>query len=156
MLADQIPVFLKNAQAWLLANGDAFPALQDWLSEMCIRDRAAAATQLLCTHFGATAIVFSGIAGGATNTIIAFIFALYILLGKEKFTHQLIVLGQAFLPQRACNALAHVGKVAARTFAKFVDVYKRQGGGRGAHCGKEQRAVRHSARHERQRRRKRI
>ena len=32
VLADQIPVFLKNAQAWLLANGDAFPALQDWLS----------------------------------------------------------------------------------------------------------------------------
>ena len=45
---------------------------------------------------------------------------MYILLGKEKFKHQLIVLGQAFLPQRACNALAHVGKVAARTFAKFV------------------------------------
>ena len=32
VLADQVPVFLKNAQAWLLANGDAFPALQDWLS----------------------------------------------------------------------------------------------------------------------------
>ena len=69
---------------------------------------------------GGTVHVVTGIAGGTTNTIIAFIFALYILLGKEKFKHQLIVLGQAFLPQRMCGALAHVGKVAARTFAKFV------------------------------------
>ena len=31
--------------------------------------QAAAATQLLCTHFGATAIVFSGIAGNMTDKI---------------------------------------------------------------------------------------
>ena len=31
--------------------------------------QAAAATQLLCTHFGATAIVFSGIAGNMTSKI---------------------------------------------------------------------------------------
>ena len=126
VLADQIPVFLKNAQAWLLANGDAFPALQDWLSAAQIDWNSIGQTLLGYVTTGAgnllggTVHVVTGIAGGATNTIIAFIFALYILLGKEKFKHQLIVLGQAFLPQRACNALAHVGKVAARTFAKFV------------------------------------
>ena len=31
--------------------------------------QSAAATQLLCTHFGATAIVFSGIAGNMTDKI---------------------------------------------------------------------------------------
>ena len=126
VLADQVPVFLKNAQAWLLANGDAFPALQDWLSSAQIDWNSIGKTLFGYVTTGAgnilggTVHVVTGIAGGTTNTIIAFIFALYILLGKEKFKHQLIVLGQAFLPQRMCGALAHVGKVAARTFAKFV------------------------------------
>ena len=41
---------------------------------------------------------------------------------KPKDVYKRQVLGQAFLPQRACNALAHVGKVAARTFAKFLSL----------------------------------
>ena len=48
-----------------------------------------------------------------------FHFALYILLGKKSSNTSLLCWGR-HLPQRACNALAHVGKVAARTFAKFV------------------------------------
>lgn len=126
VLANQVPVFMKDAQAWLLENGDSFPALQKWLSSAEIDWNSLGKTLLGYLTTGATNIlgstvhVVTGIAGGATNTVIAFIFALYILLGKEKFKHQLSVLGQAFLPQRVCDVLSHVGRLAARTFARFV------------------------------------
>lgn len=126
VLAKQVPVFMKDAQAWLLENGDAFPALQNWLSSAEIDWNSIGKTVLGYVTTGAGSIlgstvhVVTGIAGGATNTVVAFIFALYILLGKEKFKHQLVMLGQAFLPRRVCDVLAHVGRIAARTFAKFV------------------------------------
>ena len=80
VLADQVPVFLKNAQAWLLANGDAFPALQDWLSSAQIDWNGIGKTLFGYVTTGAgnilggTVHVVTGIAGGTTNTIICLLY----------------------------------------------------------------------------------
>ena len=50
----------------------------------------------------------------------AFIFALYILLGKEKLKSQTARVCVAFLPRKWADSLFFVANMASRTFAKFV------------------------------------
>ena len=69
---------------------------------------------------GGTVSVLSGIVGGVFNAIMAFIFALYILLGKEKLKSQTARVCVAFLPRKWADSLFFVANMASRTFAKFV------------------------------------
>lgn len=64
--------------------------------------------------------MLSGIVGGVFNAIMAFIFALYILLGKEKLKSQTARVCVAFLPRKWADSLFFVANMASRTFAKFV------------------------------------
>ncbi len=60
------------------------------------------------------------IVGGVTNFVVAFIFAIYILYGKEKLKGQFYALFNAVLPDRACKAIVYVGKMTNDIFANFI------------------------------------
>ena len=67
-----------------------------------------------------TVQVISGTVGGITNAVIAFILALYILLGKEKLKGQCASVCRAFLPKRVSDTLLYVARLSSDTFASFV------------------------------------
>ena len=64
--------------------------------------------------------MLSGIVGGVFNAIMAFIFALYILLGKEKLKSQTARVWWRFCRANGRTACSFVANMASRTFAKFV------------------------------------
>ena len=61
-----------------------------------------------------------GVASGLTNTIFGFIFAIYMLLGKERLQQQSSDLLRAFCSGRVCERLMHYAAVTNRCFHNFV------------------------------------
>ena len=126
VLGEAIPEFLTAAQKWALEGADRFPQAEQWLASLQIdwnetgKKLLSYVTEGAGNLLGGTVSVLSGIVGGVFNAIMAFIFALYILLGKEKLKSQTARVCVAFLPRKWADSLFFVANLASRTFAKFV------------------------------------
>lgn len=126
VLANTVPPFLAKVTAWLQDNADRFPQLESWLAGLDIdwaktgRDIITYLTGQFSSLLGGTVQVISATVGGVTNVVIAFILALYILLGKEKLKAQCTAVCRAFLPERFAKGLLYVARLSSDTFASFV------------------------------------
>lgn len=67
-----------------------------------------------------TVSVATSIIGGVTNTIIGLIFALYILLQKEKLSLQFKKIMYACLSERHVDAVLDIFRLIQRTFSNFI------------------------------------
>lgn len=126
VLLAALPPFFEHAQEFLVERAEMQPELEQWLAGLTI-DWSKLGDALLDTVksggtalLGNTVSLVSAVAGGVTNAVIAFIFALYILLGKETLKRNFTNLARAVLPARACEKLFFVLRMSARTFASFV------------------------------------
>lgn len=126
VLGEAVPEFLTAVQKWALEGDDRFPQAQQWLASLQIdwnetgKKLLSYVTEGAGNLLGGTVSVLSGIVGGVFNGIMAFIFALYMLLGKEKLKSQTARVFVAFLPRKWAENLFFVANMASRTFAKFV------------------------------------
>lgn len=126
VLANTIPKFVNEVTVWANAHAEEWPAVQAWLAELQI-DWAGLGKTLMSyvgtgagSLLGGTVQVASSVFGGVTNFVIAFILALYILLGKEKLKKQVRAVCRAFLPAKGAAWLEGVTHLAATTFSNFV------------------------------------
>ncbi|MEG0109815.1 MAG: AI-2E family transporter, partial [Oscillospiraceae bacterium] len=69
---------------------------------------------------GGTVTMLSGIFNGVFNMVVAFIFALYILLNKEKLKSQLKRILQAYLPEKRTATVLEIARFSSNTFAHFI------------------------------------
>ena len=126
VLANTLPPFLTRVITFLQDNADRFPQLEQWLAGLDIdgantgRELITYLTNQVSSLVDGTVQVISGTVGGITNAVIAFILALYILLGKEKLKAQCAAVCRAFLPDRAAKTLLYVARLSSDTFASFV------------------------------------
>ncbi len=67
-----------------------------------------------------TVSVASGIIGGIVNIVIAFIFALYILVQKEKLGDQCARIISAYLPEKAGNRMLEICSLLHKNFSNFI------------------------------------
>ncbi len=67
-----------------------------------------------------TVSVASGIIGGIVNIVIAFIFALYILVQKEKLGDQCARIISAYLPEKAGNRILEICSLLHKNFSNFI------------------------------------
>lgn len=68
-----------------------------------------------------TAVRWGGnVAHALLNAVIAIIFAVYVLVGKERIIESARSMAQTVLPQRAFDKLAHVVYVADDSFTRFI------------------------------------
>ena len=126
VLANTVPPFVSQITAWMQDNADRFPQLESWLAGLDIdwaktgREIFTYLTGQVTSLVDGTVQVISGTVGGITNAVIAFILALYILLGKEKLKGQCASVCRAFLPKRVSDTLLYVARLSSDTFASFV------------------------------------
>ena len=126
VLANTVPPFLTRITAWLRDNADQYPQLESWMASLDIdwaqtgREIFTYLTNRFSSLVDSTVQVISGTVGGLTNAVIAFILALYILLGKEKLKSQCAAVCRAFLPERVSNVVTSVARLSSNTFASFV------------------------------------
>lgn len=62
----------------------------------------------------------SAIASGATNSIFAFIFMIYVLLSKERISHQMRRLLYAYLPEKRADRTLYVSHLLHDDFVAFI------------------------------------
>ncbi len=121
----QIPDFLTQCQAFLSALPERFPWLSlprglDSFSLSALPDKlteflSSLGSRVLGSSISFATTVFSGV----VNFGIAFVFALYILVGKETLSRQLSHLMQAFLPERWNRRIRYALGIINRTFSGF-------------------------------------
>lgn len=126
VLGNAVPSTINTIIAWAQQNSSGLPMVQEWLKNLSI-DWNSVGKSLLDfistgagTLLGGTVQVVSSTVSGITNFTIAFVLALYILLGKETLKRQVKALCAAYLPPRAGQDLLFVTRLASRTFANYV------------------------------------
>lgn len=67
-----------------------------------------------------TVSVASGIIGGIVNIVIAFVFALYILVQKEKLGDQCVRIISAYLPEKVGNRILEICSLLHKNFSNFI------------------------------------
>ncbi|MEG1476880.1 MAG: AI-2E family transporter [Oscillospiraceae bacterium] len=126
ILAKNVPVFFEELMQRALAQAGDIPALESWLLSLNIPWQDLSKTIFDFIKNGATGLLggtvtmLSGIFNGVFNMVVAFIFALYILLNKEKLSSQLKRILQAYLPEKRTATVLEIAKFSSNTFAHFI------------------------------------
>ncbi|MGD8114064.1 MAG: AI-2E family transporter, partial [Sphaerochaetaceae bacterium] len=122
-LTESLPVLLERSGTYLSSISLDTP---DWLSTVELDLSSIEDNVLDMVKSWASAIVESSvqIAQNFVQSIItfslSFVFAIYILLRKEKLLGQLDSITRAYLPSNRYAALSHTGNLIASTFTRFI------------------------------------
>lgn len=126
LLIKEVPPFVNSVLEKAFEKEDIYVQFENWVSTLEINWEETAKkaitmiTQGAGSLLGSTISVIAAIAGSIFNFVMALIFALYMLLGKETLKSQLKRSCDAFLPEKFVLRLHHVMRVTCTTFEKFV------------------------------------
>lgn len=126
VLGTSLAKFFTHAQAWAMENASAYPELKTWIAQLQLNWGEIGKTAIAYVTSGASGLLAGatqfavGLAGGIMEFVIAFIFSLYMLAGKEHLKAQCGRFCHAFLPEKLARAFFFIGSMAKRTFASFV------------------------------------
>lgn len=128
-LGQKIPRFLDDTVDWLTEMAATYPALEEQLSELASTEfdwNSILATvgdflkNGVTNMLSSTVDVASGIIGGVTTSVIGFIFALYILLQKEKLHGQFDRILSAYLSEKKEKKIK---EVLHRLYVNFTNFF---------------------------------
>lgn len=126
ILQSSVPAFfsglLKKAQELFSDNTvilEQIDYLQvDW--QQILKDMAEFLKTGAGTMINSTVSAAMSIVSGVSAFLIGCIFAIYILLQKEKLGHQAVKLMDAFLPEKAVVKIREIASLSERTFSNFL------------------------------------
>lgn len=125
-LTNSVPGFIDQVQKWSAGLAGSYPDIAKQITNLSI-DWGKFGAEIIdflqkgVTSFvGSTFNVASSIASGVVNFSLGFIFALYVLLQKEKLGSQFRKLFYAYLPERVTDKLLEVCRLSNSTFSSFV------------------------------------
>lgn len=123
---DRIPVFAQQTQEWGEQLMEQYPEVVDVLSRISIdweklsQGFIALAQNSMSGVLNSTLDLASSIIGGVVGSVVAVVFAAYILLQKERLGRQFRQLLYAFLPEHHADRITEVGTLSYRTFSRFL------------------------------------
>lgn len=132
-VAQQVQQFFTRVPAALAALGERLPELQAALSGMEVNWQAVSAKVLELLQSVGSSLLDSGLGGVASGVsivgsvvsgvgtfFIGLVFAIYLLLQKEKLGRQARQCLYALLPERAADQVLEVAALSNRTFSSFL------------------------------------
>lgn len=128
-LSTSIPGFIDDLTTWINDLVAQYPEIEDYANEWFHTLQSVNWTQQLQNFFdflrtgnvlNHTFSVASSIIGGLTNAVIGLIFALYILLQKEKLAAQCKKLMYAWFRESYVDKILEVLQLTQRTFSNFI------------------------------------
>ena len=126
VLASAVPDFLNDAQQWTVARLSNIPQLKEKIASLQINWAETGSALFSYVTSGAGNLLGSTVnfvvdfAGSLVNIMIGFIFAIYILLSKEKLKTQVQMLLRATLPRTMLEKVNYVVRLTSRTFSNFI------------------------------------
>lgn len=125
-VAAQAPEAFRELQAFVHRFQAYLPSLVDQIEALSIDWESISRKVLgLAQNWGKGLLVsggglVGGIVSGVTTFFIGFIFAIYILLQKERLARQGRQLCYAFLPEKAADRTLEIIRLSERTFSNFL------------------------------------
>lgn len=125
-LSNDIRQFWPQVQEWAIRLFEDNPDVVDWINSIEINwDKIVqGGIEFLKTGagtiLGSTYSVAKTIVSAATNFVIAFVFAVYIVLQKEKLSVQVSKIMYAFLPEKVVEKIQAVCLLTHKTFSNFL------------------------------------
>ena len=130
-LAGSIMRFVPTAQYWItevMTWLENYPEIHDAIAPL-VPDLNSVASSLIAfvqryagIFAGSLFSNVSSLFGSATDIIISFVFAIYILLQTETLSRQCKKMLYAFLPKRFCDNVLNVTRMAHKTFFSYVTI----------------------------------
>ena len=120
-----IPPLLDELADWLTSLGNPTPRIEQWLNSLDInwpqfvQKAASYLTSGMGSIFSSAVSIVSNVGGIVMQFVIAFIFALYLLAGKERLAGQFRSLAEVYLKEKTYHRLMYVISTANDTFSKF-------------------------------------
>jgi len=130
-LAGSLMHFVPTAQRWIteiMTWLEGYPEIHNAVAPMVpdLNQLAGSIISFVQKYAGivASSLVsnVSSLFGSATDVIISFVFAIYILLQTSTLSRQSKKLLYAFLPRRFCDDILMVARMAHRTFFSYVTI----------------------------------
>lgn len=125
-ISSYIPGIATNVQNWLYDMADKYPEINDMIRNINIDwNNLDDETMKVLQEWAGTILsssinILISIASGITNFVIGLIFAVYILLQKEKLGYQFKKLMKAYLPNRFNEKVLKICAVSNSAFTKFI------------------------------------
>lgn len=123
---DRIPAFAQQTQEWGESLMDKYPEIVDELNRISIdweklsQGLMDLAQNSMSGVLNSTLDIATSIIGGVIGSVVAVVFAAYILLQKERLGRQFRQLLYAFLPEHHADRITEVGTLSYRTFSRFL------------------------------------
>ena len=126
VIAKEIPTVVSEISVWLSSFDKDWPQLQKFLESLnvnwpqILQKAASYLTNGLSSVFSSTMYIVSTISSIAVTAVVALIFSIYILSGREKLFCQFQTLASTYLNEKFYKGMCVVLKTAHDTFTKFI------------------------------------
>ena len=127
MIVTDLSLALTFLLDWLGQHADEFPSFQDWLVSLenlnwsdLIQKAMDFLAQGTTGIFQTTVGILTAVANGLITLLLGFIFALYLLFGKERLAGQFHRLAAILIRPRARKWLYYVLETLHRSFSSFI------------------------------------
>lgn len=121
-LGKQIPDYMVKAQTYIEGVFKDYPDIQKWIAEFKI-DWQSVLTSVsgwVTSGLSSTVNIAASAVNGAVSAAIGFVFAMYILLQKERLGNQAKMAAYAMLPEKAADRFFDICGRAEKTFSSFL------------------------------------
>ena len=128
-LGSKLPGFFENMEAWLRDMAVTYPALEQQFNELLAMKLDWNSVLSTVANFmkngitnmlNSTVSVASSIIGAVTAGVIGFVFAIYILLQKEKLQNQFLRVMSAYIPEKTGKKIREVCRRLYINFTNFI------------------------------------
>lgn len=126
VMTDEIPVYFEKVQNWVVANGEMFPSLAEQIGAMEINWQEmfnkvfTYVTSGFSSMLNSAFVFISQLLSSVVSIAIATIFAIYILVNKEKLQAQLKTLQKIYMKKSHMKCINHIIYTANECFTSFI------------------------------------
>lgn len=125
LLVSRLPGVLEDVVAWLTTRASWLsPEVVDYLNGLDWQQIIGRVGGMALSGFGSVANLaanfVTSVLSGAVTTLLVLIFAIYVLLGKERLGRQIKTLGRRYLKREWWSGLRHVTAVVQDSFHDYI------------------------------------
>ena len=122
LLIDNIPYYVQEITKFVEINKESLPDLNNMLQEQNVEDIKNQILNQIPKLLTSSISVVSNIISGVATFFIAIVFAIYILVDKERLQEQVKKMLHAYLNKDRADKIINIGRVARNTFKSFFTV----------------------------------
>ena len=121
-LGSKVPEFMDKAENYIENIFKDYPQIQSWISELSLdwSGIMSSVSGWLQSGLSSTIDVATSAVNGIVSAFIGFVFAIYILLQKERLGNQARMILYALTPEKIADRALEIASRASKTFSNFL------------------------------------